>query len=119
MKGIAKTKESYFLSENLKDITELLENLKRKDSETYIYQNQYRNGVVNIYEVVSFSMYSDSERYFSINRHLEYIKASPEDLKIIISAIENEKEKFEKRLKTYLKRYGLTKLKTWTYWQDE
>ena len=25
---------------------------------------------------------------------------------------------FEKRLRTYLKRYGLTKVHSWTYWRD-
>lgn len=29
-----------------------------------------------------------------------------------------EQEKFEKRLKTYLKRYGLSKCRYWTYWAD-
>lgn len=29
-----------------------------------------------------------------------------------------EQEKFEKRLKTYLKRYGLSKCQYWTYWAD-
>jgi len=29
-----------------------------------------------------------------------------------------EQEKFEKRLKAYLKRYGLSKCRYWTYWAD-
>lgn len=29
-----------------------------------------------------------------------------------------EQEKFEKRLRTYLKRYGLSKCQYWTYWAD-
>ena len=29
-----------------------------------------------------------------------------------------EQEKFEKRLRTYLKRYGLSKCRYWTYWAD-
>ena len=31
----------------------------------------------------------------------------------------DEQEKFKKRLKTYLKRYGMSKVETWTYWADE
>jgi hypothetical protein len=30
-----------------------------------------------------------------------------------------EQMKFCKRLRTYLKRYGLSKVRTWTYWADE
>lgn len=30
-----------------------------------------------------------------------------------------EQVKFLKRLKTYLKRYGMSKVQTWTYWADE
>lgn len=31
----------------------------------------------------------------------------------------SEKLKFEKRLNTYLKKYGTSKLRSWTYWKDE
>lgn len=33
--------------------------------------------------------------------------------------LKEEQVKFEKRLKTYLKRYGTSKVQTWTYWADE
>lgn len=32
--------------------------------------------------------------------------------------LEDEQEKFEKRLRSYLKRYGLSKCRYWTYWAD-
>ena len=32
--------------------------------------------------------------------------------------ITDERAKFEKRLRTYLKRYGLSKCRYWTYWAD-
>ena len=38
---------------------------------------------------------------------------------IIREAFETEIAKFEKRLDAYLKKYGTSKLRTWTYWQDE
>lgn len=37
----------------------------------------------------------------------------------LYNLLKDEQEKFEKRLKTYLKRYGTSKLHTWTYWADE
>lgn len=44
---------------------------------------------------------------------------SDADRQTIIAAYETERKEFEKRLDAYLKRYGTSKLKTWTYWQDE
>lgn len=37
----------------------------------------------------------------------------------IKKAVEAEKAAFEKRLDEYIKRYGTSKLRTWTYWIDE
>lgn len=50
----------------------------------------------------------------------EFVKriATKDDLKKLISAYETAREKFAKRLNTYLKRYGLTKLNVWTYLVD-
>jgi hypothetical protein len=36
----------------------------------------------------------------------------------IIKALEWSRGEFEKRLNTYLKRYGTSKIHTWTYWAD-
>lgn len=44
---------------------------------------------------------------------------SDADRQTIITAYETERKEFEKRLDAYLKRYGTSKLKTWTYWEDE
>lgn len=33
--------------------------------------------------------------------------------------LEEEKAKQEKRINTYLKKYGLTKIHSWSYWADE
>ena len=42
-----------------------------------------------------------------------------EEVKSIYAVAYEEQVKFLKRLKTYLKRYGTSKLHTWTYWADE
>ena len=42
-----------------------------------------------------------------------------EDKQIILGALRAERTNFEKRLDTYLKKYGTSKLHTWTYWRDE
>jgi len=48
-----------------------------------------------------------------------YEKMSDADRMTILGGMKREREKFEKRLRAYLKRYGTTKLRTWTYWLDE
>ena len=41
-----------------------------------------------------------------------------EDKKIILKGLKYARDCFEKRLDAYLKRYGISKLHTWTYWAD-
>ena len=40
------------------------------------------------------------------------------DIVKALALVKNERAKMEKRLQTYLKRYGISKLHTWTYWAD-
>lgn len=44
--------------------------------------------------------------------------ATDKDRKAIIRALEEAKDEFAKRLMTYLKRYGLSKVRSWTYLSD-
>lgn len=48
-----------------------------------------------------------------------YEKMTDADRQTILDGLRRERDKFEKRLRTYLKRYGTSKLRTWTYWLDE
>jgi hypothetical protein len=43
---------------------------------------------------------------------------SGEDLELAKKLVATESKRFEKRLRTYLKRYGLSKIHSWTYWAD-
>lgn len=46
-------------------------------------------------------------------------KLTDEEIAKLYEVMRDEQEKFMKRLRTYLKRYGTSKLHTWTYWADE
>lgn len=37
----------------------------------------------------------------------------------LLEACKMQRAKLEKRLHAYLKRYGLSKIKKWTYWDNE
>jgi hypothetical protein len=46
-------------------------------------------------------------------------RLTDDELAAYYAVLYEEQVKFLKRLKTYLKRYGLSKVETWTYWADE
>ena len=46
-------------------------------------------------------------------------RLTDDELKDYYTLAYEEQVKFLKRLKTYLKRYGMSKVNTWTYWLDE
>ena len=52
------------------------------------------------------------------NKEMIIREATKEDLILIIEVYKQQIENFKKRLNTYLKRYGLSKLRTWTYLVD-
>ena len=59
--------------------------------------------------------YGESPRYKEfINGEL-----SKSDIQKILNILAEELQKFAKRLNTYLKRYGLSKVHSWSYWRDE
>lgn len=47
-----------------------------------------------------------------------YVKLSETDTQKLLQAFEDGKEAMKKRLATYLKKYGLSKLNVWTYLRD-
>ena len=117
----AKKNEDYFLSENLGifDVTiKKIESTLKENNENklYIYK-EYSRDSVNLwgFTVLSFSEFINQKERKLYN---EIQEASDEDIRTILEAEQEERAKFEKRLKTYLKRYGLSKVKTWSYWQD-
>ena len=57
--------------------------------------------------------------YSSYNRCDEgYTLCTDEEKKLILKGLKFGRELFERRLDSYLKRYGTSKLHTWTYWAD-
>ena len=45
--------------------------------------------------------------------------ATREDIQVILSAYEAAAATHEKKVDAYLKRYGLSQVRAWTYWRDE
>lgn len=112
--AIAMTDEKYFISKNMEEINNKIESLKTA-YKVYVYPKYYmqKDDILVTYYCArsewDLDMVPDKTKLTEIRK---------EDIQKIIDGLEIVKQKFEKRLKTYLKRYGLSKLNVWTYLID-
>lgn len=108
MASYARTSEKYFISENM-EIYKSLENIL--ESET-VYLNKYSK-----YNYINCDAISDELPYQEWLR-VNFIELTQKDIENLKKVVEEEKTKFLKRLNTYLKRYGLSKVNSWSYISD-
>ena len=119
---IAQTSEEYFKKENMREIDktikfleELLSSIEKGNNcpkyNLAIYKRY--SGSKNVCNLRTFSFVD----FFDIDKNCE-IKNDPELIKKLIEGYQEVKKDFEKRLNSYLKRYGLSKINTWTYLVD-
>ena len=101
--------KEYFMNENLKGIEERIKSLKEQD--VYLLQN-YENSS----KVFSWVTKEYTYRFPCLT---PYMILPNDDKKLLIEMAEMELVKFKKRLETYYKKYGLTKLKTWTFSKND
>lgn len=125
MEEWAKTKTDYFIEENLKDVDSWLKNLND------ILENMRLNWAEGSHPIW---MIGTDEHYYKqpsdcllssysvVDTHKGIFNGElcfdTELLGKLIEGYETVKADFVKRLNTYLKRYGLSKLNTWTYLRD-
>lgn len=97
----------YFKKHNLKQVDYYI-NLLESDKKLYFMRSYFNKDV----KIVFF----EPQPIFKKNIVVEM---SSEDRQAVLEMMKEERNKFEKRLNTYLKRYGTTKLTSKTYWIDE
>jgi hypothetical protein len=103
---------AYFKSENLAQFDNKIERITKGEE----YSNDKR--------VWWGSCYNNDKRielcfYSSYNRCDEgYKLCTDEEKQLILKGLRFGRDLFERRLDSYLKRYGTSKLHTWTYWAD-
>ena len=105
----AATNQDYFIEKNLKPIDEMIKAL----DEYEVYKRPHYCGQApdsKLYNI-EFKRYYDREPENGI-------KLTPEEIADIKTGYQEVRKQFVKRLNTYLKRYGLSKLHTWTYLSD-
>ena len=124
-------KEENFKAENLKDIDEKIRMLRSLKKRNYAdkwwadhpwWLDDTMKGIVVYRSTKESNLY-----WYSIcdDGGIKYVEQTrktyvptKKDIEAIISGLEEQRAKFSKRLDTYLKRYGTSKLKTWTYLVD-
>ena len=113
----ARTNENYFIEKNTADLRRIIKGLEDKQNEVITYTEYSHHGgddfcVKGFYVIENYRDREHAER-------LPKMEAlSDTDRHGLIQAYKQVLKDFEKRLATYLKRYGLSKLHTWTYLSD-
>lgn len=106
----ARTNERYFIEKNLEEIESLIKNLESGK----VYARKGYDEAVNLRGLVFEKYYRRAEEF----ERKDCEELTETDVKGLIEMAKNERRKFEKRLGTYLKRYGTSKLNVWTYYRD-
>lgn len=110
--------EKAFKNANLRDLDQLIEIVERGKNETgsrspYLSRVSYcgEDRPLNVWQVNFEYRWKMAEKGMVV--------LDGEDKEIVLGALKKERANFEKRLDMYLKKYGTSKLHTWTYWRDE
>lgn len=112
--------EKYFMAQNLKCIDELIVMVKTgRPSNAYDWEEytvklspKYIGSPdIKVWNITAKRLGEPD----SINGKNMAIDLTEADRALLLAALEAERDKLKKRLKTYLKRYGMSKVKTWSY----
>ena len=113
MAHFASKSEEYFIRKNLKGLDETIGMFEYTDAELFL-RNAYCSQPDDT--LVSVEAFRYRQPPMDMSGHIPVTQAQRE---ILLQAYRESKNRFVKRLKTYLKRYGMSKVKTWSYWEDE
>lgn len=116
----ARTNVDYFLERNLRGLNSTIDDLRDETKKAYSYihyTGQPETSKLKTFSVCSlaFSPEWEPNRWSNLKALQELTMAEREE---IAKGYEEVRKKFMKRLETYLKKYGLSKLNVWTYLVD-
>ena len=109
----ARTNEDYFIAKNLHGLNEYIEALGNDNYTAYMTGN---NELVQLHFCKQWE--AEQQKRWAENGNYTFIELSQGERKEIAGYYGIEKDRFAKRLKTYLKRYGMSKVQSWTYLSD-
>lgn len=134
----ARENAAYFLRQNTKDIKDniyfiesylLYKNGHYEQARAFYekYTNNYNDFLRDAFIIKQYPDYKtclasikfiDRGRDYEIQKEWIIREATQQEVRAYLFMLKNELEKLNKRLNTYLKRFGLSKLHTWTYLID-
>lgn len=119
----AKTNTDYFIEENMKQITDNIAILKEAlTGKTEVYTFVRYCGAPDTSTLMGWmvcKIWDNPENEpWKWSQFRTVRKLGEDDIRCIIDGYEEVGKRFRKRLQTYLKRYGLSKLNVWTYLRD-
>lgn len=118
----AQTNADYFIEQNLQPLNEAINRLRAEHKNVYTYLHyigQTEGDLLKSYVVTREWETPDNEFDNRVFWNLKDIKQlDSDDIELIIAGLEEVKKSFIKRLNTYLKKYGLSKINAWTYLVD-
>lgn len=106
MAEYAKKSQEYFIKKNLEQVDKLVARADIPGYKGYLWSS----GTENIYSVSFMDEYRRMTAFAGKGEEL-----TEKDKTTYIDALQACKARFEKRLQTYLKRYGMSKVRTWSY----
>ena len=121
----ARVNEDYFLEKNLSSLQSTLDYLNDEPEMFLLWRTSYyrQKEPLNIFDVVHYLNYFALQKAktngYDTMGGCNVIVPTDEDLEVIKASYQEQYDKFKTRLETYLKRNGMSKIRTWTYWRDE
>lgn len=107
--------KQYFIDENIGELEKKLEKIEKNQGNVILMRNGYNfNGLFSCNALVDGE---DDLRYYNFKEN-DIFKPTSEDVQNILNGIRFQYDQFKKRLDTYLKKYGTSKIHTWTYWEN-
>ena len=100
----------HFLRENLSDLDDQIARMENKSEDLFLVREDWNN-TVRAYTNAGLG------RCYKAQRDTARV-LTDDERKTLAQALRFVRDGFEKRLQTYLKKYGTAKLHTWTYWAD-
>lgn len=105
--------EEHFMKANFKGLDDMIAHLSDRQHDLYLVNHYYNQTNNKLKSIKSFQWTCKPQDMTG------YDLMSDRQREALIDAYNVERERFTKRLKSYLKRYGLSKVRAWTYWEDE
>lgn len=132
----ARTNQNYFLNENMKafrDYIKALEESKTETGNTWLhimdthYIDQQKDCMIRSFQFArTTEVLEETGPAFLSELFGKQVKirgcaghiATPEEVDEILTAYKEAAADHEKKVLSYLKRYGTSKVRAWTYWRD-